>query len=113
MLALITSYFKEYFIEGSAEKKQMEYTECRYIIIITAEVREVIIRRDVSASTVVITALLFYEAILNLSLYLYYWTKYFYLMLDPAKADVEANLAIISTVILIRTFLLLNGKRAF
>jgi hypothetical protein len=69
VLALAASYFKEYFAEGSAERKQMEYAECRYIVATTVEVREAIIRGDVGASTAVAVVLLLYEVTLNPSLY--------------------------------------------
>jgi hypothetical protein len=113
VLALAASYFKEYFAEGSAERKQMEYAEYQYIVATAVEVREAIMRGDVGASTAVAAALLLHEATLNPSLHPCCWTKYLYPMLDPAGADVEANLAMASTAILARTFLPLNGKRAF
>jgi hypothetical protein len=113
VLALAASYFKEYFAEGSAERKQMEYAECQYIVATAVEVREAIMKGDVGPSTAVAAALLLHEATLNPSLHPCCWTKYLYPMLDPAGADVEANLAMASTAILAMTFLPLNGKRAF
>ena len=91
----------------------MEYAKCQYIVATAVEVRETIIKRDFDRSTAVAAALLLHEATLNPSLHPCCWTKYLYPMLNPAGADVEANLAIASTAILARTFLPLNGKHAF
>jgi hypothetical protein len=113
VLALSASYRKEYFVEGSFTRKQIEYAEYRYSMETAKEVREAIRRGDVGASTAVAAALLSHHATLNPSLHPCCWTKYLYPMLDPAGADIEANLAMASVAILAMTALPLNGERGF
>lgn len=113
VLALSASYHKEYFDEGSCVRKQIEYAEYRYSMETAKEVREAVTRGDVGAPTAVAAALLSHHATLNPSLHPCCWTKYLYPMLDPAGAEVEANLAMASVAILAMTALPLNGKRNF
>jgi hypothetical protein len=113
VLALSASYYKEYFVEGSVARKQMEYAECQYIVATAVEVREATMRGNVGASTAVAAALLLHQATLNPSLHPCCWTKYLYPMQDPVGAGIEANLAMASVAILAMTALPLNGKRDF
>ena len=113
VLALSASYRKECFVEGSFERRQIEYAEFRYSMETAKEVREATLRGDVGASTAVAAALLSHHATLNPSMHQVCWTKYLYPMLDSAGVDLEANSAIASVAILAMTALPLNGKRSF
>ncbi|PVI06448.1 hypothetical protein DM02DRAFT_609645 [Periconia macrospinosa] len=113
VLALSASYLKEYFDEGSLIRGQIEYAEQRYTMETAKEVREALTRGDIGAPTAVAAALLSHHATLNPSFHACCWTKYLYPMLDPAGAEVEANLAMASVGILAMTALPLNGKRNF
>ena len=113
VLALSASYRKEYFFEGSFERRQIEYAELRYSMETAKEVREEIIRGDVGASTAVAAALLTHHATLNPSMHQVCWTKYLYPMLDSAGVNLDANLAMASVAILAMTALPLNEKRRF
>lgn len=110
VLALSASYYKEYFVKGSFERRQIEYAELRYSMETAKEVREDVTRGDVGASTAVAAALLSHHATLNPSMHQVCWTKYLYPMLDSAGVDLEANLAMASVAILATTALPLKGK---
>jgi hypothetical protein len=77
----------------------MEYAESQYIVGNCDGGPRGNYERRRGPSTTVAAALLLREAALNPSLYPCCWTKYLYPMLDPAGADVEANLAMVSTAI--------------
>ena len=96
VLALSASYRKEYFAEGSSERRQIEFAELRYTTETAKEVREQLSRGDAGASTTVAAALLSHHATLNPSMHQVCWTKYLYPMLDPAGVNLEANLAMAS-----------------
>ena len=113
LLALSASYRKEYFIEGSSERSQIEYAELRYSMETAREVREAIARGEIGASTAVAAALLSHHATLNPSMHLSCWTNYLYPMQDPAGVNLEANLAMASVAILAMTALPSNGKHGF
>ena len=113
VLALSASYRKEYFVKGSLERRQIEYTEFRYSMKTAEEVREATIKGEVGASTAVAAALLSHYTTLNPSIYKVYWTMYLYLMLDPAGVNLDANLAMTSMAILVITALRLNRRRKF
>lgn len=113
VLALSASYRKEYFVEGTFERRQIEYAELRYSMETAKEVREKIVRGDVGASTAVAAALLSHHATLNPSMHQVCWTKYLYPMLDSAGVNLDANLAMASVAILAMTALPVKKKRRF
>lgn len=113
MLALFAFYHKEYFLEGSFEKRRIEYAEFRYNMETAREVREGIVRGDVGASTAIAAALLSHHVTLNPSMHQVCWTKYLYLMIDSVGINLKANLAIASVAILAMTTLPLNRERSF
>lgn len=108
MIALTSSYYKEYLPDGSVEKEKMKTLEIEAITQ-TMTSLERTASRVYSGDAA--RMLLIHHAILNQSAHVEHWTKYLYQLQDcPGQ---QSNLVMARHSIWLMTILPLNGKYPF
>lgn len=110
MIALASSYYKEYLPAGSAEKEQMRRLEIDAILRATAALKRNAIEGNVR-SVDTAKMLLIHHAILNQKSYSVHWTNYLYQLQDSPGQ--QSNLIIATHSIWLMTILPLNEKYRF
>jgi len=110
MIALASSYYKEYLPDGSARKEQMEILEGNSIVQATEALERNPTEGNVSSRNTA-KMLLIHHAILNQRSHPVHWTKYLYQLQDVP--DQQSNLIMARHSIWLMTILPLNEKHRF
>ena len=110
MIALTSSYYKEYLPDGSAQKEQMKNLEVEAIARTTAALKGNAIEGHVS-STDTAKMLLIHHAILNQNLHSAHWTTYLYQLQNSVGQ--QSNLIMARHSIWLMTILPLKEKYRF
>ena len=110
MIALTSSYYKEYLLDGSVEKEKMKNLEIEAIMQTMRSLKRKALEGHVYSRDAA-RMLLIHHAILNQSAHAEHWTKYLYQLQDfPGQ---QSNLVMASHSIWLMTLLPLNEKYPF
>jgi hypothetical protein len=110
MIALASSYYKEYLPDGSARKEQMEILEGKSIVQAAAALERNPTEGNVSSRNTA-KMLLIHHAILNQRSHSVHWTNYLYQLQDVP--DQQSNLIMARHSIWLMTILPLHEKHRF
>ncbi len=110
MIALASSYYKEYLLDGSAQKEQMKKLEVEAIVQATAALKRDAIKGNVRSRDTA-RMLLIHHAILNQDSHSIHWTNYLYQLQDSPGQ--QSNLIMARHSIWLMTILPLNEKHRF
>lgn len=110
MIALASSYYKEYLPAGSAEKEQMRKLEVEAIVRATAALKRNAIEGNACSGDTA-KMLLIHHAILNQNSHSVHWTNYLYQLQDSPGQ--QSNLIMARHSIWLMTILPLNEKYGF
>jgi len=110
MMALASSYYKKYLLDGSAQKERMKRMEVESIVRATAALKRNAIEGNLFSGDTA-KMLLIHHAILNQNSHSIHWTNYLYQLQDSPGQ--QSNLIMARHSIWLMTILPLNEKYRF